>query len=260
MLKIGVCIKSVPDTTAKITLDGTTGVVESGLKFVISPYDEFAVEQALLVKEAKGDAEVIAFSFGGAKGPDTLRNALAMGADRAVFIKDEGVGMTDTLMTARILKKAMEKEGINMLFTGRQAIDDDHGQVSQMLAEFLSWPHVTVVSQFELADDHALVMRDIEKGAKETWKVPLTSVFACSKGLNEPRYASLKGIMAAKKKPLDEVSVTDIGLSADEVASRIELSQFELPSVERKQQIFEEATPENVEALVNLLRQEAKVL
>lgn len=260
-MKIGVCIKSVPDTTAKIQLNAdATGINEAGVKFVMSPYDEFAVEQALLLKDQDASHEVIAFSFGGAKGPDALRSALAMGADRAVFVSDEGIGTSDALTSAKVLQKALEKEGVEIVFTGRQAIDDDNAQVSQMVAEKLGWPHTTVVSKFEIDGTAVKATRDIEGGAKEVWRVPLKSVFACTKGLNDPRYPSLKGIMAAKKKPLDTVSVQDLGLDAQEIAPKVALSNFELPNVERKNQIFEEATQENVDALIKALREEAKVI
>ncbi|MCB1198236.1 MAG: electron transfer flavoprotein subunit beta/FixA family protein [Deltaproteobacteria bacterium] len=259
---IGVCIKSVPDTTAKIQVHpDASGIQEAGVKFVISPYDEYAVEQALRLKDEDANHEVVVFSFGGAKGPDALRSALAMGVDRAIFITDETGAAADGLSTAKVLQKAMAKENVEIVFTGRQAIDDDSGQVSQMIAEKLGWPHATMVSGFRTKGDATVEMtRDIEGGAKEIWQMPLQSVFACTKGLNDPRYPSLKGIMAAKKKPLATISIEDLGLTPADVASKITLSKFELPSVERKQTIFAEATQANVDALVKALREEAKVI
>ncbi|MEZ4820292.1 MAG: hypothetical protein R3A45_10515 [Bdellovibrionota bacterium] len=125
----------------------------------------------------------------------------------------------------------MAKENVEIVFTGRQAIDDDSGQVSQMIAEKLGWPHATMVSGFRLQGDTTVEMtRDIEGGAKEIWQMPLQSVFACTKGLNDPRYPSLKGIMAAKKKPLATISIEDLGLTPADVASKITLSKFELPA------------------------------
>lgn len=259
-MKIGVCIKSVPDTTAKIQVQGDgSGIVQEGVKYVISPYDEFAIEQALLVKEQRGNTdEVIVFSLGGFKTEDALRSALAMGADRAIYIQDPDKLTQDPLAVGKVLAKAMTKESVEIVFTGRQAIDDDQGQVAQILAEKLGWPCATVVSAFEIKDDKIEIIKEVDGGAKEKWQLPMQSVIACSKGLNQPRYASLKGIMAAKKKPLDSVSLNDLGIEG--VSSQLEVSGFEVPMQVRKNQIFTGATQENVDALVGLLREEAKVI
>jgi electron transfer flavoprotein beta subunit len=260
-MKIGVCVKHVPDTTARISInDEKNGIQTAGVKFVLSPYDEFAVEQAILLKEKHDDAQVLVFTFGGPKSVDALRSALAMGADEAFHIEDENQSSRDALVTARVLCSALQKQEVDMVFTGRQAIDDDNAQVSQMTAQLLGWPHMTVVSGFEIDGDTAKVTRDIEGGAKEIWQTPRQAVFACTKGLNDPRYPSLKGIMQAKKKPLTQLKPADLGLDASQTNARVVYERFELPSEERKQHIFEEATQENVDALVRLLREEAKVL
>jgi electron transfer flavoprotein beta subunit len=262
-MKIGVCIKQVPDTTAKILVreDGT-GIKEDGIKFVISPYDEFAVEEAIRLKEKNAGSEVIVFTFGPKRAQEALRSALAMGADRAVHITTENLPSVDSLSTAKVLTKALQKESVEILFTGRHAIDDDCAQVSQMIAEKLQWPHVTVVSKFVLEQDSktATVERDVDGGSKEVWSVNLPAVFAASKGLNEPRYASLPGIMKAKSKPLAQMTVGDLGLSADDVKAKVVYSHFQVPSEERKMKIFKEPAQQAVVQVVKLLREEAKVI
>jgi electron transfer flavoprotein beta subunit len=260
-MKIGVCIKQVPDTTTKIVLkeDGT-GIKEDGVKFIISPYDEFAVEEAIRLKEKNAGSEVVVFTFGPKRSQDALRSALAMGADRAVHVTTDGLPSTDSLSTAKVLTAAIQKEQIELLFTGRHAIDDDCAQVSQMVAEKLKWPHVTVVSKFLLEGNKAMVERDIDGGSKEVWTVELPAVFAASKGLNEPRYASLPGIMKAKSKPLAQWTVTDLGLSADQLKPKVVYSQFQVPSEERKMKMFKENPAQAVKDVVRLLREEAKVI
>lgn len=260
-MKIGVCIKQVPDTTTKITLkDDGTGIKEEGVKFIISPYDEFAVEEAIRLKEKTPGSEVIVFTFGPKRTQEALRGALAMGADRAVHVTSEGLPATDSLSTSKILAKAIAKEGIEILFTGRHAIDDDCAQVSQMVAEKLHWPHVTVVSKFTLDGKNAIVERDVDGGAKEIWSVELPAVFAANKGLNEPRYASLPGIMKAKSKPLAALTVTDLGLSADDVKAKVHYAAFQVPSEERRMKVFKENPAQAVAEVVRLLREEAKVI
>lgn len=262
-MKIGVCIKQVPDTTAKISVrDDGTGIKEDGIKFVISPYDEFAVEEAIRLKEKNAGAEVIVFTFGPKRAQEALRSALAMGADRAVHITTENLAGVDSLSTAKVLTKALQKESVEILFTGRHAIDDDCAQVSQMIAEKLQWPHVTVVSKLtiDVASKSAIAERDVDGGAKEVWSINLPAVFAASKGLNEPRYASLPGIMKAKSKPLAQMTVGDLGLSADDVKAKVVYSQFQVPSEERKMKIFKENPAQAVAEVVRLLREEAKVI
>jgi electron transfer flavoprotein beta subunit len=262
-MKIGVCIKQVPDTTAKIAVrDDGMGIKEDGIKFVVSPYDEFAVEEAIRLKEKNAGAEVIVFTFGPKRSQEALRAALAMGADRAVHVTTEGLPSVDSLSTAKVLTKALQKEAVELVFTGRHAIDDDCAQVSQMIAEKLSWPHVTVVSKFNLeqGSKQATVERDVDGGAKEIWSVELPAVFAASKGLNEPRYASLPGIMKAKSKPLAQLTVGDLGLTNDDVKAKVNYSAFQVPSEERKMRIFKENPAQSVAEVVKLLREEAKVI
>jgi len=198
-----VCIKQVADTETRVKVgsDGRS-LDPAGVTWILNPYDEFAVEQALRVKEKAGAGEVIAISLGGAGVQTTLRSALALGADRGIHLKHEGPA-PDSLAVARALAEAIRPLDANLIWLGKQAVDDDAAQVGPMLATLLDLPCVTVVAAFELAEALATVEREIE-GGREVVEVALPAVLTTDKGLNEPRYASLKGIMAAKKKPIEE--------------------------------------------------------
>jgi len=254
-MKIGVCIKQVPDTATKIQAkaDGS-GVSEDNAKYIMSPYDEFAVEEALRTKEKQAGSEVIVFSVGPKKCQEALRTALAMGADRAVHVNSEGTPL-DSLGIAKQLSAQLKAEGVELVFTGRVASDLDHAQVSQMVAELLGWPHVTSVSKFELSADgkKAKAERDIDGGAKEVWEVELPGLFAATKGLNEPRYASLKGIMSAKTKPLKE-------MAAEKVPPVVMMSNYKNPPSRQAGKVFKDDPAKAVKEVVRLLREEAKVI
>ena len=257
-MKIGVCVKHVPDTAAniKVKSDGS-GIEEQGVKFAISPYDEFAVEEALKTKENLGSGEVFAMTVGSKKSQEVLRSALAMGCDKATHIEAETV---DPLMTAKLLAKKVQAEGLELVFTGRHATDQDNAQVSQMMAEILGWPHVTVVSSFELDGNKAKLTRDADGGTKEQWEVELPAVIAASKGLNEPRYASLKGIMQAKSKPLENLTPDALGLSGEDAEAKVEIKKYMAPPERKAGQMFKDDPEQAVKDVVRLLREEAKVI
>ncbi len=259
-MKIGVAIKQVPDTATKIQVkpDGS-GLVDQNVKFIISPYDEFAVEEAIRTKEKITGSEVVVFSVGPKRAQETIRAALAMGGDRAVHVNSEGATL-DSLAVARVLAAQVKEEGIELLFTGRQGADEDNGQVSQMMAEVLGWPHVTVVSKFALEADgkKAKVERDVEGGAKEIWEVELPAVIAASKGLNEPRYASLPGIMKAKSKPLKEVPIASTGVP--DISPKVVSSNYRMPPERKAGKVFKDQPEQAVKEVVRLLREEAKVI
>lgn len=262
-MKIGVCIKQVPDTAAKIRVkDDHSGIVEEGLKFVLSPYDEYAVEEALRTKEKITGSEVVAISVGSKRCQEALRSTLAMGVDRAIHINSDGLTGMDSLMVARLLASQVKAEGLELVFTGRHAADDDNAQVSQMLAELSSWPHVTVISKFELTADQkgCRVERDVEGGAKQVWEVTFPAVLAASKGLNEPRYASLKGIMAAKSKPLKEIPAAQAGLSTDDLKAKVVLSNWQPPAERKAGKMFKDDPKAAAVQVARLLREEAKVI
>ena len=250
MLQV-VCIKQVPDTETrvKVAADGRT-LDPTGVTMILNPYDEFAVEQALRVKEGGAGGEVVVITLGPAAVQATLRNALAMGADRAIHLKTD-TPAPDALAVATALAAAIRPLDPQIVWLGRQAVDDDGAQVGPMLATILGRPGVSAVAKFELAGTHAKVEREIE-GGRELLDVPLPAVLTTDKGLNEPRYASLKGIMAAKKKTIEEQAV-------QLAAPGLERLSFELPPPRAAGRIVGEgvaAVPE----LIRALREEAKVL
>jgi electron transfer flavoprotein beta subunit len=246
-----VCIKQVADTETrvKVAADGKT-LDPAGVTWITNPYDEFALEQALRIKEGGAGGEVVIVSLGGASVQSTLRSALAMGADRAIHIKTETV-QPDPLVVAKALAAEIRPLAPRLVWLGKQAVDDDQAQVGPMLAELLGLPCVTVVAKMELAGEKATVEREVE-GAREVIDVELPAVLTADKGLNEPRYASLKGIMAAKKKPIDEKA-------ADLAAPGLERIAMSLPATRAAGRIVGEGTGA-VPELVRLLREEAKVI
>ncbi|MGB3999513.1 MAG: electron transfer flavoprotein subunit beta/FixA family protein [Desulfomonilia bacterium] len=211
-----VCIKQVPDTETLIKVQGA-GIVTEGIKWVMNPYDEFAVEEALQQKEKMKAGAVTIVSLGPDRAIEAIRTGLAMGADTAVHINDAAFyEKADPYATAAVLAAAVKGLQYDAIFLGKQAIDDDAAQVPAMLAEMLGIPAVTMVIKFEVAPDKskATVTREIE-GGQAVVEVPLPAVFSAQKGLNEPRYASLPGIMKAKKKPVDVKTAADLGVSVD---------------------------------------------
>jgi electron transfer flavoprotein beta subunit len=201
-MKIVVCVKRVPDTAAQIKIaDGTTGIDPAGIEFKLNPYDEFAVEQAVQIKEAGGDHEVVVVSLGPADSQKVLRTALAMGADRGVHLKTDAE--VDAWQTASALAAEVKEVGADLVLFGKQAADNDQHQVGVLTAQLLGLASVSVVNKFELGDGSVKVARQIE-GGSEVVDLALPAVVTCTKGLNEPRFTSLKGIMAAKKKTIDE--------------------------------------------------------
>lgn len=263
-MKIGVLMKQVPDSETKIKVkaDGS-GIETADIKYIMNPYDEFAVEEALKL-QAKHKGEVVVFTVGGKKAEDAMRNAMAMGADRGVRIEEEGIEGTDSLGVARLLAAAVKSEGIEILFTGKQAIDDDASAVPQIVAELLDWPQVTVVDSFDAADEHsATVSRRIGGGAKEVLKVHFPAVITADKGLNSPRYASLPGIMKAKKKPLTVKTPAELGVPASELGAsgaKVKISRYSLPPARAAGKVLKGDLQANVAELVRLLHNEAKVI
>ncbi|MCB0308563.1 MAG: electron transfer flavoprotein subunit beta/FixA family protein [Bdellovibrionales bacterium] len=259
-MKIGVCIKQVPDTGAKIKINSDgKGVSEEGVKFVISPYDEFAIEEAIRLKEKGTASEVIAITVGVKRTTEALRSALALGCDKAIHIDSESTTL-DHLAVASLLSEVIKKHEIQLVFLGRNAADDDSAQVGPMLAELLQLPQVTGVSKLTIEDRNIVAERDIEGGAKQIWSCELPAVITTNKGLNEPRYASLKGIMQAKNKPLETISLGSLGVSSEILEPKVQLDHFELPKERSAGKIFKDDTQNAVAKVVQLLRQEAKVI
>lgn len=258
-MKILVCVKQVPDTTAKLNVaaDGS-GIEQKGFKWVMNPYDEFAVEEALQIKAKNADTNVSVLTMGPkARVVDTLRTALAMGADDAHLI--DAPDTADSQLTAKALAAYAEKQGpFDLVFTGKMAIDDSQSAVTQMLAEKLNLPHANIVTSLELAGDKLNIERDLSGGAKEKAEVAAKSVIGANKGLNTPRYASLPGIMKAKKKPVNEVSLSDLGLNDGEI--KVKYSNYQLPAERPAVKFLEGEAGGQANELVKLLREEAKVI
>src|SRR5213596_3382469 len=250
-MKIAVCVKRVPDseTRVKIAADGRR-LDEAGVKFILNPYDEFAVEEALQRREKAGAGEVVIVSVGPAAAQETIRTALAMGADRGVLLQTDKVP-ADGLEIARALAAEVRDSGYDLILFGKMAIDDYNHQVGPMVAELLDLPCVTAIAHLEIGGGKGTAEREIEGGV-EIVDFPLPAVLTTDKGLNEPRYPALKGIMAAKKKPL-EVKPTAPGPGALEILS------LTLHPERQAGKIVGEG-PAAVAELVRLLREEAKVL
>jgi len=249
-MKIAVCLKRVPDTTAKIVIgaDGKS-IDESGVKFVPNPYDEYAIEEALKLKEAAGAGEVVVLSLGTDAAQETLRTALAMGADRAILLRS--AGSPDGLEVARALAAELKSGGFDLILFGKLAVDDYNHQVGPMVGELLGLPAITSVAHLAVRGGDVAADREIEGGI-ESVTCTLPAVLTCDKGLNTPRLPSLKGIMAAKKKPLEVKPVT-LG------AGTIITLGLSLPPERKAGRIVGEGA-DAVPELVRLLREEAKVI
>jgi electron transfer flavoprotein beta subunit len=258
-VKIAVCVKQVPDTETRVRIspDGK-GIVESDVNWIVSPYDEFAIEEALKIKEAKG-GEVVLVSVGPDRVQSALRNGLAMGADSALHLKDAAFEGLDPLGTARVLAAAIKPLSADLILTGQQGVGGDNSQVPGLLAELLDVPQVTMAVKIELGDGQARVEREVE-GAHEVWETSLPAVISAQKGLNEPRYASLKGIMSAKKKPIEAKDAAALGVDAAALAPRTVVASMELPPARQAVRMIEGDADTQARELVRLLHEEAKVI
>ena len=257
-MKIFVCIKQVPDTETKIKISpDQTGIDTAGIKWVMNPYDEYAVEEANKLRDATPGPQVWVLSVGPkARVVESLRTALAMGADEAIVVNGEGL---DNFATAKALAEVIKAEGgAKVIFSGKLAIDDNASSVSQMMAEFLNVPHTTVVSKFNFNGENVVVERDIEGGAKEVVQMMTPAVVAANKGLNMPRYASLPGIMKAKKKVIKEIEFASLNIPASDI--KIKYSGFALPADKPAVKMLSGDASAQASELVKLLRDEAKVL
>jgi len=256
-MKIVVCVKQVPDTETRIRIaDGK--VAESDVNWIVSPYDEFALEEALKIKESKG-GEVVLLSLGPERVVSALRSGLAMGADSAIHLKDPKFDEADTLGTAHALAAAVKTLSPDLVLTGQQGVGGDNSQIPGMLAEILDWPQVTVAVKVEVQDGKAVVEREIE-GARETWETTLPAVISAQKGLNEPRYASLKGIMAAKKKMIETKDAAAMAIPAEALAPKTRIAAMELPPSRGAVKMIEGDPETQSRELLRLLHEEAKVI
>ncbi len=263
-MNIIVCMKQVPDTETviKIKADGS-GVVTDDIKYVMNPYCEFAVEEALRIKEKIG-GQVILMTMGPQRAVESLRTGLAMGADRSIHLNDAAFEGADGFSTAKALAEVIKKEAYDLILCGKQAVDDDLAQVGPSLAELLGLPHVTLITKLEIHSEQkkAKVEREIE-GGKEIIEVGMPAVFTCQKGLNEPRYASLPGIMKAKKKEVKPIDQAGLGLAPGEVGAagaKTKILKFSSPPSRPPGKIVSGEMLEAAQKLVRLLREEAKII
>jgi len=259
-MKILVPIKQVPDTATQMKIGGDARQIETaGITWIISPYDEYAVEEALRIKEKRGQGEVVVASLGPDRVKEALRSALAMGADRAIHVNDPALAEVDTLLTARVLAAVITHEGPALVVFGRQAIDDDMGAVPAQVAELLGWPSLYWVME-ETIDESGRTIRagrQVE-GGLEVFEVSLPCVLAAQKGLNEPRYPTLKGIMGAKKKEIKDLKASDLGLPPE--PPQLSVVRLEALPPRPPGRIVGGDVKEAAHELVRALREEAKAI
>jgi len=262
-LQIVVCLKQVPDTEARVTVgkDGRS-IEETGINFIINPYDEFALEEALRIKERRGgQATVTVLCVGPARAEEAVRTAIAMGADRALQVWDEVLAGADPAATAAVLHRAVVAMPYDLILCGRVAIDDASAQVGLRLAERLGIPHANAVTKLEVGDGRALAHREIEGGV-EVLELPLPAVITAQKGLNEPRYPTIPAIMKARRKPIEHPSLADLGLDLGTIGQEIRTQVLGLAPAPARQggRLVAGEPQEAARALVHLLREEAKVI
>ena len=257
MVNIYVCIKQVPDTEASILVKDGKSINEAAIKWIVSPYDEYAIEEALKLKEKQPGSTVTAICLGPERAQNALRTALAMGADRAMLV--ESSAALDSQATARALAHVIraEKE-YGVIFMGKQAIDDDASQLHILLAEELAIPVAINVMTFAFDGIKVRVEREIEEGARQVIEMAVPCVVAAAKGLNTPRYASMMGIMKAKKIEIKKIPLAETGV--DEAQNRVRLLKLSAPAEKPQGRIIPGEPAAAVQELIRLLRDEAKIL
>lgn len=260
-MNIFVFVKRVPDTESKIRINHETkSIDEEGLSFILSPYDEYAMEEALRIREAKG-GKVTVLSVGSEEAVVVLKKCLAMGADEAILIREDTPELYDGLRIAKIIAQAMRAKfsDYSLLLFGKQSVGADNAQVPVMVAALLGLPQVNVVTKLEIEGNLAVAHREIE-GAYEKVSVSLPAVISAQKGLNEPRYETLKGIMMAKRKEIPVLTLQDLGLNGSELVSQLELVKLESPPPRQAGKVIEDEPDAAAKRLVEFLRNEAKVI
>ncbi len=257
-MNIYVLLKRTFDTEEKISLSNGR-IQEDGAEFIINPYDEYAVEEAIQVRDAEG-GEVTVVTVGGEDAEKELRTALAMGADKAVLINiEDDVEDGDQYTTSKILAEYLKDQEVDLIIGGNVAIDGGSGQVGPRVAGLLDIPYVTTVTNLEINGGNVTVTRDVE-GDSEIIETSLPLLITAQQGLNEPRYPSLPGIMKAKKKPLEELELDDLDLEEDDVEAKTKSIEIYLPPKKDAGKVLQGEIPAQVKELVNLLRTEAKVI
>ncbi len=258
-MNVFVLIKQVPDTETKIRIAGDKASIEKNdIKWIINPYDEFAIEEALKTKEKLKEGSVTAVTVGPDRAVDALRTAVAMGADNAIHVKSDDA--VDTFLAAKALAEVLKKESPGIILTGKQAIDDDQAAAFNYVAEFLNLPSASVLLKIDIAADKksAKVEQEAEGGALNIIELPLPAVLAVNKGINTPRYASLPGIMKAKKKEIKTYQLADLGLGGE--TARVKDSDLQLPPERQAGKKIAGDAATQAKELVRFLREEAKVI
>ena len=257
-MNIYVLLKRTFDTEEKITLSNGK-INEDGAEFIINPYDEYAVEEAIVVRDAHG-GEVTVVSVGSEEAEKQLRTALAMGADKAVLINiEDDVEDGDQYTTSKVIAEYLKDKEADLIIAGNVAIDSGSGQVGPRVAEILEIPYITTITKLEINGMTATVVRDVE-GDSEVIEASLPLLVTAQQGLNEPRYPSLPGIMKAKKKPLEELELDDLDLDEDDVEAKTKTIEIFLPAKKEEGKVLEGELKDQVSELIGLLRNEAKVI
>lgn len=257
-MNIFVLVKRTFDTEEKLVVSGGQ-IQEDGAEFIINPYDEYAIEEAITVRDAHG-GEVTVVTIGDEEAEKQLRTALAMGADKAVLINTEDdVEELDQFTSAYILAEYLKDKEADLILAGNVAIDGGSGQVGPRVADLLDINYVTTITSLEIDGDTVKIIRDIEGDAEEL-ETSLPLLVTAQQGLNEPRYPSLPGIMKAKKKPLEELELDDLDIDEEDVEAKTQTIEVYLPPKKQAGRILEGEIPQQVSELVSLLRSEAKVI
>ncbi|MBP7860615.1 electron transfer flavoprotein subunit beta/FixA family protein [bacterium] len=260
-MKIAVCVKAVPDTEANIKVAGDASSIDlNGIKFVTSPFDEFAIEEAITLKEKQG-GETTVISLGGAECTDVLRDSLARGIDTAIHVNDPDLVNLDPLTAAKVLAKVIKEGNFDLVLCGQQGVGGDNSQLPSILAELLDMPQATLVVKLEIADGKFKAEREIE-GAHEIIEGSLPVVISAQKGLNEPRYPSIKGVMAARKKTIDVKNLDALGMkgTVGQDTRRAVIKKMMMPPERAQGKMIEGDADTQAKTLISLLKTEARVL
>ena len=259
-MKIAVCVKQTPDSETRINLAAPAAELdESGFTRVLNPYDAFAVEEAVKIKEAGGEVEVTTIAIGPETVKETIKkDCLAVGCDKAVIITDPALAGADEMAQATVLAAVLAREDYDLVLCGLKAIDDDSGQLGIILAEKMGLPHVATITHLEMGDGSLTAHREIE-GGKEVVKASLPAVLTCQKGLNEPRLPSLPNIMKAGMKPMETMTCADLGIEVP--ASMVEVKLYSPPAARAECKLVDAEDPAAAaRELARLLHEEAKVI
>ena len=258
-MKICVLVKQVPneDAVIKISPDGS-GIIEDNLTFCTNEPDTYALEEALLIKETNEDCEVVVCTLGRNSASQILKEALAKGADRAIFINDDSMLGIDPLSTAKVLSDILRKENFSLILSGLQSDDDGYAQTGLLMAELLNMTHASLVVGTEISGDKIRVKKELESGWFQWAEMQLPASISIQSGLNKPRYASLKGIMGAKKKQIDMINLDDLGISKPDSKTKIE--RLYLPQKSKETHYIDGDTDAIVDGLIKILRDDIKAI